>query len=273
MAEPELAPKGQPETPAVPSAPTEAPAEVTAPVGAQPATPSPPTGKTVEELAAMVEESKRFITESREELSRIRHERDYFKTLADQTQEGKRTAPEAEEVPPIAGDEFLVDPGKAMAKLGTWIRDGVRKDLARKDAEQYVNTVRQNFEEGKAAALKENPRLLSGVESAVESQMFEAVRQGAIKDPTALRDPKMWAIAALAEKVKRGEFDLAKMFTTAPTPMTAGHSETPTPVVPKGESVVLSDSDRSRAREWGISDEQMMEQIKRDRAELDRQSR
>lgn len=254
-----------------------APTEPQAPQVTTP-TPTPPSGggKTLEQFAQEAEEKDALIAQVNERAARAEHEAQLTRNLVEQFARGQgrpqEQVPVAPDEPPIGDDDLISNPKAVFVKGFQWMESKMREEREQERRGQYVNTARTAYENGKAAALKSNPKVFQGIESKVSEGMLDNVKRsldaGNPVDIESLNNPKMWEAAAIAYRISEGE-DLmsiaSKYYDTrkATVPMTPTHTETPTSGGPPQDVVTLSADDRATARAWGFTDEQMMAQKKR----------
>lgn len=256
----DAAPSTQVEIPA----PTQAPQEPTPPQ-------SPPVG-TGDELATLREqlaEKERLINESAERAARAEHEAMLTRNLVEQFSRDRRPQEPVPEQPLVSDDEFLTNPGKATAKIIESYFERDKREREREKAEQYVNTARQAYEQGKTEAVKGNPNLYRGIEADLSREVFNTVqaslRSGQPIDAGALRDPRYWEAAAVAMRIMRGE-DVAKYYSKTHSPMAPVHQDTPGPSVVPQASITLSPEEEAViAKSPGITREQYLAAKKTER--------
>ena len=256
-----IAPVAEPTTVMVAPVTQQAPPETT-PTTAPPAGTDDELGRLKSEIA----ERDAQIASVTERASRAEHESMLTRNLVEQfarTQgRPQETVPQD---PETTEDEYLRNPAKATSKIvSTQLETYFARDRAereREKAEQYVNTARTAYEQGKTEALKANPNLYRGIEADLSREVLNTVqasmRSGQPVDSSALRNPKYWEAAAVAMRIMNGD-DVSKYYTRSNQPMTPTHQETPGPGgVPKAVPN-LSESDRAGARFFGLTDEQWL---------------
>jgi hypothetical protein len=269
--QPGTAPVAEPATkaaPAIPQTPPETKPTQDVPVG---------TDTNLESLRAEIAERDAQIAAVTERASRAEHESMLTRNLVEQfarTQGRPQEAAPAE--PAITDDEYLSHPAMATSKivrsqLDTYFaRDKAERE--REKTEQYVNTARTAYEQGKAEALKANPNLYRGIETDLSREVLNTVqaslKSGAPVDASALRNPKYWEAAAVAMRIMQGD-DVSKYYVRSNQPMTPAHQEVPGPgVVPKAE-MTLSPEQEELISRGNITREQFMEAWKKERGIAD----
>jgi len=222
-----------------------APAEPQAPQVQTPQPPSIPSGgKTVEQLAQELEAQNDIIREAQDRLARMEHERELERQVYSNLNADRRPKQEdVPEVPQVSDEEYLTNPAKATSKIveGYFARE--RKEREQERATQYVGSARTAYETGKAEALKANPNLFKGIDGEISREILNNIqssfRAGQPVDPEVLRNPRYYEAAALAYRVMNGE-DVSRYYNRTPTPMSPGHTETPTVGSPPKDEMTLS---------------------------------
>jgi hypothetical protein len=155
--------------------------------------------------------------------------------------------------------EFLTSPGRAMAKILDARLGQERKERDRDKVTQYIASARTSFESGKDAAVKANPGLFKGVAEEISREILgnvqSGLQQGQMVDSDILRNPKYWEAAAVAYRIMNGE-DVSKYYGGTRTPMTPGHTETPTAGGPPQAAPTLTDKEVAMAQFLGGTPEQ-----------------
>jgi hypothetical protein len=278
MSEPTEVGSGQPTEVAAPAVPTAPPATEAAPAPTQEVAPTKYSGKSLEELAREMEEKDSYISSVNERAARAEHEAMLTRNLVEQFARTQGRPQESE--PEITDDEYLTNPAKATSKIVRqqmetyFSRDKAERE--REKAEQYVNTARTAYEQGKNDAIKANPNLYRGIEADLSREVLNTVqasmKQGAPVDASALRNPKYWEAAAVAMRIMNGD-DVSKYYTRSNQPMTPTHQEVPGPgVVPKAE-MTLSPEQEELISRGHITREQFMEAWKKERSIADGRKR
>jgi len=256
----DAAPSTQVEIPA----PTQTPQEPTPPQ-------SPPVG-TGDELATLREqlaEKERLINEAAERAARAEHEAMLTRNLVEQFSRDRRPQETVPEPAIPTDDEFLTNPGRATAKIIESYFERDKRERERERAEQYVNTARQAYEQGKTEAVKANPNLYRGIETELSREVFNTVhaslKSGQPIDAGALRDPRYWEAAAVAMRIMRGE-DVSKYYNKTHTPMSPVHQDTPGPSGVPQVSTALSPEEEALIARANITREQYLAAKETERA-------
>jgi hypothetical protein len=274
MSEPELAQPGQP-VEAVAPAQAE-PTAPTAPVEVKQEVPTKYGGKTVEDLAREMEEKDSYISQVNERAARAEHEAQLTRNLVEQFARGQgrpqEQVPVAPDEPPIGDDDLISNPKAVFVKGFQWMESKMRAEREQEKRGQYVNTARTAYENGKAAALKSNPKVFQGIESKVSEGMLDNVKRsldaGNPVDIESLNNPKMWEAAAIAYRISEGE-DLmsiaSKYYDTrkATVPMTPTHTETPSAGTPPQAEMPLTPEQEFIISKGHITREAFMEARKK----------
>ena len=139
----ELTPQaGQPAEVVAP-APAVEPTAPTAPVEVKQEVPAKYGGKSVEDLARLMEEKDGYISEVNERASRAEHEAMLTRNLVEQFARGQgRPQENVPTQPEVSDDEFLTNPAKATSKI---IESYFARDRAEREQEKvrsYVDTAR-----------------------------------------------------------------------------------------------------------------------------------
>jgi len=258
------------ETPAEPVNVMTAPEVTQAPQEPTPTQPVPSGGgKTVEQVAAELEELKEITRSAEERAARLEHENQLQRNIYEQlTRDRGRPQEQVPTVPDVSDDEFLTNPAKATGKIIDSYFQKERAERERERVEQYVSQARSAYEAGRAEALKSDPALFRGIDQYVSTEMFNMIqsslRAGQPVDTSALKDPKYWRAAAVAKRIVDGE-DISKYVSKSHTPMAPVHSETPTPGAPPQGAVSLSPEQEEVARVGGFTREQFAEMLNKER--------
>lgn len=268
----ELTPQaGQPAEVVAPSAPAVEPTAPTAPVEVKQEVPAKYGGKSVEDLARLMEEKDGYISEVNERASRAEHEAMLTRNLVEQFARGQgRPQENVPTQPEVSDDEFLTNPAKATSKI---IESYFARDRAEREQEKvrsYVDTARTAYESGKAEALRTNPGLYRGIEADLSREVLNTVqaslRAGQPIETSALRNPKYLEAAAVAMRIMNGE-DVSKYYERkVHTPMTPTHQETPTAGGPPKAEMTLSPEQEELISKGNITREQFMEAWKKERS-------
>ena len=245
--------------------PTPAPAAQAEPQAPQATTQQPqaPTGggKSAEQLAAELNEIQESFRETQERLSRMEHDRELERQMRTNltAERGPQEPPEID-FDKLDG-EFLTSPGRAMAKILDARLEKEKRERDREKAAQYIASARTSFESGKEAALKTNPNLFKGISEDISREILGNVQQGFQSgqpvDSDILRNPKYWEAAAVAYRIMNGE-DVSKYYGGARTPMTPGHTETPTAGSPP-QAATLTPEQEELIAKGHITREQFLE--------------
>jgi len=245
--------------------PTPAPAAPAEPQAPQATTQQPqaPTGggKSAEQLAAELNEIQESFRETQERLSRMEHDRELERQMRTNltAERGPQEPPEID-FDKLDG-EFLTSPGRAMAKILDARLEKEKRERDREKAAQYIASARTSFESGKEAALKTNPNLFKGISEDISREILGNVQQGFQSgqpvDSDILRNPKYWEAAAVAYRIMNGE-DVSKYYGGARTPMTPGHTETPTAGSPP-QAATLTPEQEELIAKGHITREQFLE--------------
>lgn len=257
-------PTGQPAQvvpPADVAVPTTPPAPET-----QPATPqAPPAGRSVEEVLSELQEAKSLIQQANERAARAEHEAQYTRNLIEQFGKGKTAQEPVPAVPDVSDDEFLTNPAKATTKIIQAFREQDRQERERKEREQYVERAKSQFETGRKQATTQLGKLAQGIENEIASEIQQGIISGAIH-PDAATDPDLWAVTALAYRYKvRGERNFDRYFSSGHTAMAPVHQETPTASTPPRAEMTLSPEQEELISRAGITREQFIEAMKKER--------
>lgn len=246
-------------------APVEAPATQPVPAEQTP-TPQPaPAGRTVEQLAAELSEKEALIQQALERAARAEHEATYTRNLIEQFGRGRPaqepTQPEVE----VTDDEFLTNPAKATAKIvgGLLQRERAEREIEKK--QQYVERAKSLFETGRKTATTQLGKLAQGIESEISREIQQGIISGAIH-PDAATDPDLWAVTALAYRYKvRGERNFDRYFGSTHSGMAPTHQEVPTASTPPRAGTNLSPEQEEIISRAGITREQFIESLKKER--------
>lgn len=239
-------------------------------------------GKSLEQMAAEMEQKDSYITQLAQKAALAEHEAQLAKNLFDQIQQGsKKTEPEVPGFDAEAMlDAYAKDPINTTMRLVKMQIQAEQREREQADLSTKANKAKENFEAGYAEAYKKNPRIFNGIEDSVKQETFNGVKiwfdtRGKYGvDPEALSNPEYWIKAAGAQRfVSKGETNLASYFNAVPTPVQAVHTETPTASNPPQSAISLSQEEKEYARQWGISETDFMETKKRSEAEKQRMSR
>lgn len=249
-------------TDAAPSTRVEIPATQQTPQ--EPTPPQTPPVGTDGDLATLREqlaEKDRLINDAAERAARAEHEAMLTRNIVEQFSRDRRPQEQVPETPVVSDDEFLTNPGKATAKIIESYFERDKRERERERAEQYVNTARQSYEQGKAEAMKSNPNLYRGIEADLSREVFNTVqsslRSGQPIDAGALRDPRYWEAAAVAMRIMKGE-NVAKYYSTAHSPMAPVHQETPGPSSVPQVGATLSPEEEALIARANITREQYL---------------
>jgi len=247
--------------------PTPAPAAQAEPQAPQATTQQPqaPTGggKSAEQLAAELNEIQESFRETQERLSRMEHDRELERQMRTNltAERGPQEPPEID-FDKLDG-EFLTSPGRAMAKILDARLEKEKRERDREKAAQYIASARTSFESGKEAALKTNPNLFKGISEDISREILGNVQQGFQSgqpvDSDILRNPKYWEAAAVAYRIMNGE-DVSKYYGGARTPMTPGHTETPTAGSPP-QAATLTPEQEELIAKGHVTREQFLESL------------
>lgn len=221
-------------------------------------------GKTVDDLASELAEKDRYIQEVHERAARAEHEALLTRNLVEQfSRDRAKPEPTVPDEPQIGEEDLITNPKGVFVKGFQWMESKMRAERQKEQAIQYVNSAKTSFERGKEAAVKANPNLYSGIEqsvaNAVLAQVQESYKAGQPMDPGLLNNSEYWALAAIAERISRGETMksvLSKYYTEKPTGMTAGHTETPTAGLPPQAGTSLTQGEIAMAQFLGGTPEQ-----------------
>jgi hypothetical protein len=276
MTEPAATGQGQQDIAAQPVVTAPAVEPVSAPVTQEPPV-ATSGGKSIEELSREFDEKLSQISDVKDKLDRIEHLASLNQTLFDQMarNQGRPQEPILPDKPPVTDDEFLTNPAAATYKMLRHEREIEKAERDKERAAQTVMQTRDAFEKGKQAA-RSSP-MLKGIELQVEQQMTamvgEAMRHGQYVDPKELENPRYWEAAAAAYRIYKGE-DLSKYYAKAPTNLVApGHTEVPSAGGAPQGVVGLTEEEKLTARQWNVTDEQMLAEKRRSLAEKERLAR
>lgn len=257
-----IAPAAQPAQPV--TAMTAQATEQAPPATQQTQAPPQAAGKTVEQLAAELDEQNAQIREAQDQLARMAHERELERQMYANLTAG-RPKPQEPEAPAVTDDEFLANPAKATAKMldGYMAREKAERD--REKASQYIETARRSHETGWNAAVKENPGLFKGIEASVRSEILANVRDsfqaGKPVDADILENPRYYQAAAVAMRIMNGD-DPSKFFAPRQTqPMAPVYTETPSAGNPPQAGITLTPQQEEVIAKGGIKREQFIESL------------
>jgi hypothetical protein len=279
------------------TAPPGQPAEVVAPAPAEPTAPTAPVevkqevptkygGKTVEDLAREMAEKDDYISQVNERAARAEHEAQLTRNLVEQFARGQgrpqEQVPTAPDEPPIGDDDLISNPKAVFVKGFQWMESKMRAEREQERRGQYVNTARSAYEDGRAAALKSNPKIFQGIESKISEGVLDNVKHsleaGNPVDVDTLRSPKFWESAAVAYRISEGEdlMSIANKYygeRKVLTPMTPTHTETPTSGTPPKAEMTLSPEQEELISKGHVTREQFMEAWKKERSIADGRKR
>lgn len=261
-------------TAAAPSAQVEIPEQPQTPQEpTPPQTPPPGTGDELATLREQLAEKERLINDAAERAARAEHEAMLTRNLVEQFSRDRKPQETVPELPSVSDDEFLTNPGKATAKIIESYFERDKREREREKAEQYVNTARQAYEQGKQEAIKVNPNLYRGIESDLSREVFNTVqaslRAGQPIDAGALRDPRYWEAAAVAMRIMRGD-DVSKYYAKSHSPMAPVHQETPGPSGVPQVGVTLTPEEEALIARANITREQYLAAKEKERGIAER---
>jgi hypothetical protein len=152
-------------------------------------------------------------------------------------------------------------PEESVLRLVDTRLERERQERAMYEVGRQEQEARLNYESGKDAALKSNPRLFEGIEPLVEQAVQTAYRQYGLH-PAALRDPKTWERVAVNLRWERGESDrIAKQSVQPPQP---SHTAVPNPTRTAKAGIELDDDTRRLAKDLGLSEKEAKEILERE---------
>lgn len=232
-------------------------------------------GKTAEQFAEEFSNAQRELASLKESYSQAMHEAQYSRTLLEKMAVGNAPQVQTNEptLAPIPDDQFYANPGRAAfetaqkvaeASLGKWKSEfeAQRKRERDEQAGYNMNMTSQNV-------MKANPKMYSGIENEVKAALTDAYQSGRI-GVFELGNPQFWDNTAAMIRVMKGERDLAKYMSNSVNPASPGGIEAPTAGMPPSNTVTLTAEEKATVRWAGITEEQYLEQKKKDKAEHDK---
>lgn len=228
-------------------------------------------GKSPEEMARLLEEKDRFISEQAQISAQARHDAEFFRTLSEQSG-GVRTpipAPMSPQAPQpqtpvtpmglpfdpsqiVTEAEFIQNPVAASAKIAMAMREYDRQMDAQRQAYTAAESAKRNFVTGRKAAMDATPGLFEGLENQVSESVAQAYRDKLLS-PDQLLEPKTWQLAAQMVRWERGEYDLGRYYKPAqpPNPVAPGFQQTPSARQAASGQTTLTPEQREMVRMWG----------------------
>ena len=219
-------------------------------------------GKTADQLAAELSEASELIHETQERLARMEHDRELERQMrANLTADrGREQEPPEIDYDKLDG-EYMQSPSRATAKIVGAQLDRLVQAQEADRTRQYISSARTAFESARDAAVKENPALYKGILEDISRDIIGNVDAGLRSkqpvDVEILRNPRYIYAAALAYRAMNGE-DVSKYITQQRTGMTPAHTETPTAGNPPQAVVSLTDEEKWTAKQWGVSETQLL---------------
>ncbi len=149
-------------------------------------------GKSPSQLVEMLKEKESFIgkqaNESVGQVRQLAEQVNYLRGLV----ESRQFVPEGPTPAKPPKPEFdFTNPEAYVSHLVSEQVDGLRRDLAKRDAEQYIRSARVNMERGFKEAMAKSPTLFAGIENGVQQAVAQQVRGGSIA-PELLGDARTW---------------------------------------------------------------------------------
>ena len=210
-------------------------------------------GKTPEELIKMLDERDKTVGEQGKRIGDIEGKIQSFETSQKanldkerQAKAGQRYEFPWESFKPVEGSQAPPSGEKPAAPKFDYEKpaESVEDIYDRKRAEERkgeqmdglarnVQTAFNAHEDGKRAALKENPELFAGIIDDVEDQIgntYGPATQKGYDYSHILRNPDTWVYFAKALRVQRGDFVVVpkdQIKETTPAPVEPGHTELP----------------------------------------------
>lgn len=220
-------------------------------------------GKSAADLAKMLDEKEAFIGKQATEIGQVRtlaEQVNYLRGLLESRQEQQRE-PVAEKE-----DEFdFTRPNEFVSKAVKKEIDGLRRELAQREAVKYVQSARYNMERGKTAAVAQNRELFAGIEQDVEAELAKQIRGGTLS-PELLGEPKTWKAAATIMRIMRDEED--KIVSPKRSGMAApnsGFQATARKGTTDDDDVQLDDADREWMRTYGYDEKTLLDGVRKGR--------
>lgn len=233
-----------------------APAVMPEPVAAA-QTEAPPAkygGKSPDELAQELEASQARIQELADRAARAEYEASYTRNLMDQFGQNRRQPEATPQTPEVTDDEFLQNPAKATAKIVQHYFQMDKAERDRREKEQYIQSAKANYESGRNLAMRQNPKVFSGIEADVSKEVFSAFEKGMV-NADALRDPGFWEASAAIIRFAKGERNLEKYYHSQPTPVAPAHTEVPNASIPPKAEVPWTQEDEAASKYFGLTKE------------------
>ncbi len=227
-------------------------------------------GKSVDDLAKMLEEQDKFLGRQAAELGQLRKESDLYKQYLTAVAAQEQARMMQQQQAPVAPQEPVTDgkfdwdnPEKAVdvrveRKLRTEL-DGLRAQMAMENAMAMGNYA-------KSMAKTQTPHLFSPeIERAVDQVVWQGLQTGLIK-PYAVTSPDTWRMAAWqVQGAMSGYQNRSPVNPVAPHQTELPSGGRP-PAYTDTEPVRLDEAAREMVKKWGLSEEEAVKLVREDRA-------
>lgn len=253
-------------TPDTPAQPTEEPKQ-------QAPAPVLFGGKTPEQFAEEFENTRKELTALKEESSRIAHESQYWRTVAEKNQGKQEEA--APSLPSLTDEQVFANPARSMLEVAQRATEiatqKMRAEWETQRQKERSEQIANSFQRASQVAFKTTPKLYQGIEDQVRQEVWNAAASGKI-GLGEVDNPDFYKMTASMIRYQRGEYDLGKYLSNTPAPAMPGGVEAPGPGMPPQSVDAMSDYEKALAKRFGITEEQYKAQWKRDREEQARKT-
>ena len=222
-------------------------------------------GKTPEELKQIATEQDKQIGKLGSEVGKIRDLEQAVNYLRGALESRQQYVPEAPTParPPKA--EFdLSNPDPYIDQAVTEKLDSFRRELAQRDAQNYLRSARYNMEKGRTTAMEKNKELFAGIENEVAGAIAQQVKSGTLA-PELLGDPMTWRAAATLLRITRGEDDKIVPQRRGMAATDLGSPARARASAADEDDIQLSSEDRQWMRDNGLDEKTVLDGIKRGR--------
>ena len=221
------------------------------------------SGKTPAELKAIIQEQDRMIgRQSNESVAKVRSLEERLNYIQQAIESRPVQQAPIEQRPQRQFD--ITEPERFINETVDEKLTRFGSFLAQRESQREQKETVASIAKGRKDAIKDNPRLYEGIESTVE----QAIRMGLsqrIIDPQTAANPDTWEAVAQRLRLERGEYD--RVVPQAKKPMAATQTEAPNGrrVGTADDDVELTDEDRMSAKQWGISEKEYVESVRKGR--------
>ena len=219
-------------------------------------------GKTPQELVNIIKEKEKFIgQQSNEAVGKVRSLEERLNYIQQAIESRPVQQAPVEQRPQRQFD--ITEPERYINETVDEKLTRFGSFLAQREAQREQRETIASIATGRKTAMKENPRLYEGIEGTVE----QAIRMGLsqkIIDPMTASNPDTWEAVAQRLRLERGEYD--RVVPQAKKPMSATQTEAPNGRrSTTDDDIELTDEDRISAKQWGITEKEYVESVRRGR--------